>query len=500
MDINGRPLEVASIAQIRAAQVAGRVTARELVEAYLARIAAYDQAGPALNTIVTLNPQALDRADELDAALAAEGLPVGPLHGIPVVVKDCLDTADMPTSYGSEVFADYRPGEDATVVTRLRDAGAIILAKTTLPDFASSFLGYSSRSGETKNPYDLERDPGGSSSGTGAAISSAFAAIGLGTDTGGSVRLPSSWCNLVGVRSTPGLISRKGCSPLLGFQDTIGPMGRSVEDVARVFDVLVGFDPDDEMTYAYSVARAPESYLDSLVPDGLSGLSIGVLRSAFGSDDDPDCKPVNDVMASALGELVAGGAELVDVVLPGLDEHLASSALYVERCLYDINSWLASKKESPVGSVQEIVDSKRYHHKMDLLEAIAGGPEDPFQHPGFHAGYLARDSFMKSLVNLMESRGLTVLVYPTCQVVAPTRAEADSDKWNTLNFPTNTLIGSQSWLPAMTVPAGFTTGGVPVGMEILARPYDEPSLFRVGYGYERSSGHRRHPDSVPFLS
>ena len=422
---------------------------------------------------------------------------VGPLHGIPVVIKDCLETADMPTSFGSEIFADYWAGKDATVVSKLRAAGAIILAKTTLPDWATSWFSYSSRTGETKNPYDLTRDPGGSSSGTGAAVAAGYATIGLGTDCGGSVRVPASFCNLVGVRSTPGLISRKGCNPLVGFQDTIGPMGRSVVDVARVFDVMAGHDPNDALTYAYSVARAPKSYLGCLVPDALQGLRIGVVRNAFGENNNIDAMPVNAVMADALAELRAGGATLLDVEIPNLTDWLVRTSLYLIKSRYDIDQFLSTIPNAPASSVEQIVKSKRYHRMLDLLEGIAEGPTDPFVDPAYYPAFAAREEFMKLVVNLMERDKLTALVYPTVQVVPPTRLDCDNGVWGTLTFPTNTLIASQTWMPAMSIPAGFTAAGLPVGMEILARPYDEPSLFRVGYGFEQVLGHRVHPAPVP---
>ncbi len=496
MDLNGTPLEQADIATIGAELLTGRVTARQLVEAYLERIEALDHSGPELNAVVTVNPAAREQADALDRALADTGCPVGPLHGIPLVVKDCLDTADMPTSFGSEIFADYRPDADATVIARLRAAGAVIVAKTTLPDWATSWFSYSSRTGVTKNPYDLDRDPGGSSSGTGAAIAAGYATAGLGTDCGGSVRLPASFCNLVGVRSTPGLISRAGCNPLVSVQDTIGPMAKSVEDAARVFTVMAGFDETDPLTYAYSVARAPRSYLSSLVPDALQRRRIGVLRSAFGADDDPDSGPVNQVMKAALGELEAGGATLVDVTIDDLTGWIGRTSLYTIKSKYDINNWLASRPDAPVHTVAEIMESGRYHKKLDLLEALAAGPDDPLNDLEYFIAYTAREAFMKTVVNLMESNNLDTVVYPTCQVVPPTHEATDSGRWNTLNFPTNTVISSQTWMPAMTVPAGLTEAGLPVGMEILARPYDEPTMFTVGYGFEQVRGHREHPASA----
>jgi len=496
MYVDGKPLEEASIQELHAAMYRDQVTARQLVDAYLQRIEAYDQAGPSLNAVVTVNRKAQEQADELDAALA-KGHIVGPLHGIPMVIKDCLETGDMPTAYGSEIFAEYQPDEDATVVANLRSAGAIILAKTTLPDWATSWFAYSSRSGETKNPYDLKRDPGGSSGGTGAAVSAGYATIGLGTDCGGSVRLPASFCNLLGVRSTPGLISRKGCNPLVGFQDTIGPMGRSVTDVARVFDVMVGHDDGDPLTYAYSVARPPKSYLESLVPDALAGLRLGVVRNAFGANDDSNAAPVNAVMEMALAELRAGGATLIDVEIPSLMDWVVNTSLYTVKSKYDMNNFLASKPNAPMASVDAIVESKRYHPMLDLLEAIAEGPLDPFSDPAYYPAYIAREDFMKTVVNLMETNGLTALVYPTVRVVPPTREDCDAGVWGTLTFPTNTLISSQTWMPAMSIPAGLTEAGLPVGMEILTRPYDEPSMFRVGYGFEQVVGHRQHPASAP---
>jgi len=426
MDLNGTPLEQADIATIGAELLTGRVTARQLVEAYLERIEALDHSGPELNAVVTVNPAAREQADALDRALADTGCPVGPLHGIPLVVKDCLDTADMPTSFGSEIFADYRPDADATVIARLRAAGAVIVAKTTLPDWATSWFSYSARTGVTKNPYDLDRDPGGSSSGTGAAVAAGYATVGLGTDCGGSVRLPASFCNLVGVRSTPGLISRAGCNPLVSVQDTIGPMAKSVEDAARVFTVMAGFDETDPLTYAYSVARAPRSYLSSLVPDALQGRRIGVLRSAFGADDDPDSGPVNQVMAAALGELEAGGATLVDVTIDDLTGWIGRTSLYTIKSKYDINNWLASRPDAPVHTVAEIMESGRYHKKLDLLEALAAGPDDPLNNLEYFTAYTAREAFMKTVVNLMESNNLDTVVYPTCQVVPPTHEATDS--------------------------------------------------------------------------
>lgn len=493
LEIDGVPFEEAGIARLQAALLRGEVTAERLVAASLARIEACDQRGPALNAVVTLNPRASALARELDQRLAREGALSGPLHGIPVVVKDCLETTDLPTSFGSSVFAGYLAEHDATVIRKLREAGAVLVAKTTLPDWATSWFGYSSRSGETRNPYDLARDPGGSSSGTGAAVAAGYATVGLGTDCGGSVRVPSSFCNLVGIRSTPGVISRAGCNPLVGPQDTIGPMARSVTDAVRVFDVLAGFDTRDPLTSAWSISRPPRSYLDALKANGLVGKRVGVLRNAFGPSGDPHAAPVNAVIAAALCELQAGGAALVDLELPDLAGWLERTSLYLLRSRSDIDAFLAARPNAPARTVEEIVSAGHYHPKLDLLEGIARGPVQPQHDPAYYPAWFAREEFMRAVVNLMDLHGLDVMVYPTVQVVPPTRKDCDAGVWSTLNFPTNTLIASQTWMPAMSVPAGATPDRLPVGMEILARPGDEARMFEVGYAFEQVRGHRYSP-------
>ena len=222
-------------------------------------------------------------------------------------MKDQAETKGIPTSFGSIAIKGYIPNEDSTLVAKLKEAGAIIIGKTTLPDFATSWFGYSSATGETKNPYDLARDPGGSSAGTGAAVAANLAAVGIGEDTGGSIRVPASFDNLVGVRVTPGLISRKGLSPLVVFQDTAGPMGRTVKDTAIVLDAIVGYDPKDPYTSAFAIAGHKGSYTQNLDANGLKGARIGVLKEAFGNDSDPDCAEVNKVIRAAIKSIEATG-------------------------------------------------------------------------------------------------------------------------------------------------------------------------------------------------
>src|SRR5262245_40208074 len=266
-----------SILDLQEAQTAGRVTSRGLVESYLARIAAYDQAGPQLNAIVMLNPRAREDADGLDRERAVKG-PRGPLHGIPVLVKDNYDTADMPTTAGALGLATLRPTADAFQVKRLRDAGAVILGKTTMHELAAGITTISSLTGQTRNPYDLYRVPGGSSGGTGAAIGASFAAAGLGSDTCGALRIPAANQELVGRRGTHGLSSRSGVIPLSSTQDIAGPLARSVTDLAIMLDATVGPDPNDKIT-AEGASHIPKSYRDGLSADGLKGARIGVLRA-----------------------------------------------------------------------------------------------------------------------------------------------------------------------------------------------------------------------------
>jgi amidase len=340
-------LEEATIDDIHAAFRSGELTCRRLVEMYLARIEAYDKNGPELNAIITVNPKALDQADDLDSSFGRDGEFVGPLHGIPVLVKDQAETAGIRTTFGSVAFEGYVPEEDATAVRRLKEAGALILAKTNLPDFATSWFAYSSAGGETKNPYDLERDPGGSSSGTGAAIAANLGAVGIGEDTGGSIRVPSSFDNLVGVRVTTGLISRKGMSPLVVFQDTAGPMTRAVKDAAILLDVLVGHDPEDPFTAAATLARDAGGYADGLSEGNLRGARIGVVREAFGLDGDPDSGQVNRVVEGALEAMRGAGAEIVDPVsVPDLQHFIGVTSLYLSQSRYDIDNFLAKRPGS----------------------------------------------------------------------------------------------------------------------------------------------------------
>jgi amidase len=489
----------ATIDDIHEAFRAGTLTARQLVDAYQERIQRIDVDGPALNSVVAINPAATAEADRLDEHFARTGEFAGPLHGIPVLVKDQVESADVDTTFGNAGCLGYRPSEDAHALARMKRAGAILLGKTTMPDFATSWFSFSSVSGTTRNPYALDRDPGGSSSGTGASIAASLATVGIGEDTGGSIRLPASFCNLVGVRVTPGLISRHGMSPLVVFQDTAGPMARTVLDAAKLLEALVGYDADDEYTAAFAVARLPESLSgEALTSSTLSGKRIGVLREAFGSNDDPDAAPVNEVMEAALAALAAGGATLVDpVTIPTLMDYVLETSLYITHSKHDLNAFLASRSAIPYDRLEDIVEAGKTHPGLDLVDEIMGGPTDPADDPDYYRKLASREGFQRAIVNVMAQHDLDAIVYPTIQLVPPTREELDAGRWTTLTFPTNTLIASQAWLPAVSVPAGFTADGLPVGMEIVGLPYAEPDVLGLAYAFEQATQHRAAPGLEP---
>src|SRR5262245_40161588 len=304
--------EEASISSVCGGLSARMVTCVQVIQSSLNRIDAYDHRGPALNSIITVNPHALDTAAEMDR-LDTETVRQRPLHCIPVILKDNYDTADMPTTGGSVTLAKLVPASDGFVVKRLREAGALILAKANLMELAWSGTSVSSLGGQTRNPYDLTRTPGGSSGGTGAAIAASFGVLGTGSDTGQSIRSPSSANSLVGVRPTRGLVSRAGMIPLSTTQDAAGPITRTVEDAARMLDVMAGYDPADPPT-AFSVGHTPASYTSSLTQDALKGARIGLLTDFLGRD--PIHEPVNMVVEAAVAKMSALGATIVRVSIP----------------------------------------------------------------------------------------------------------------------------------------------------------------------------------------
>jgi amidase len=489
-----------TIDRIHQAYKAGDLDSRELVDRYLERIEAYDKTGPQIHSIITVNPDVRERAEELDHVLEESRDFVGPLHGIPVVVKDQIKTKGITTTFGSVAFEDYVPEQNATLIERLNDAGAIVLAKTNLPDWATSWFAFSSVLGRTKNPYALDRDPGGSSSGTGAAVAANFASVGIGEDTGGSIRLPASFTNLFGFRVTPGLISRAGLSPLVVSQDTAGPMTRTVKDTAILLDVLAGYDSTDPYTVTNELTNVDGTYVDQLTEDGLDGARIGILRDKFGDDSDPKARPVNQLVEETIELMTDAGAEIVDPVqVDDIDHYVEETSLYLVQSKRDINEFLTNQANAPVESVDEIYEQELYHELLDLLEGIAEGPTDPEDEPDYWRKIVLQDTFQRILLNTFAHHRLDAVLCPDVQVVPPKADEVQSGALDTLTFPTNTVIASQAGCCAMSIPAGVTDEGLPVGVELIGKPYDEATLLKLAYAYEQIANPRVIPDTTPAL-
>src|SRR3954469_2274394 len=337
-----------SIVDLLAAQRIGTVTSHDLVQKYLDRIRAYDKDGPQLNAMIALNPRALDEADALDAERRA-GRVRGPLHGIPIVVKDNYATAGMPTTAGSLALAGFETGRDAFMVKKLRDAGAVVVGKTNLHELAYGITSISSAGGQTRNPYDPTRNPGGSSGGTGAAVAASFGAAGMGTDTCGSIRNPSANNNLFGLRGTMGLSSRTGIIPLSHSQDIGGPLARTVADLAVMLDATVGADAADPVSQS-SAGHIPSSYRGALDAGALKGARIGVATELFGAA--PEDQEVAGLDRRALEVMKRAGAEIVDVSIPGLDEAMRGSSLIDAEFKFDLIDYLARFPNAPVHSLR----------------------------------------------------------------------------------------------------------------------------------------------------
>ncbi|MBI4464371.1 MAG: amidase, partial [Acidobacteria bacterium] len=351
----------ATIEDIHNAYRSGELTSRQLVQLYLDRIEAYGKKGPAINSIITLNPKALEEADKLDASFKASGM-VGPLHGIPVILKDQMDAKGMPTTLGSVLLKDYYPEKDAFVVEKLKKAGAIILAKATLGEFGAGDT-YGSLFGITRNPYALDRTAGGSSGGPGASIGANFATVAVGQEGFASIRRPATWNCLVGMRPTAGLVSRSGVyDGWPSIAGSLGPMARTVTDLAKLLDFMIGYDPEDPLT-ALSVGNLPDSYTRFLDKDGLKGARIGVLRESIGNNSEPDTedfRKVSEAFDKAIGELKAAGAEIVDpIVIPNVKELLAKRATGPDAD-ESIQVFFGRNPNAPFKSRQDVLQSPEF--------------------------------------------------------------------------------------------------------------------------------------------
>jgi amidase len=489
-----------SIDAIHQAFKAGALTSHQLVQQYLDRINAYDQKGPALNSIITLNPKALDDADRLDAQFKKSGF-VGPLHGIPVLVKDEIDTAGMPTTLGSVLFKDYRPPLDAFVVAKLKKAGAIILGKTTLGEFAAGDS-YGSLFGATRNPYDLERTAGGSSGGSGAALAANFSTVALGEETFASIRRPGGWNDIVTMRPTAGLVSRTGMYD--GYPtpfSAMGPMARSVRDLAELLDVMVGYDPDDPQT-ALGVGHTSGSYTKFLDPNGLKGARIGILRESIGQNSEPesdDFKKVDAVFEKDVAELKAAGAVVIDpIVIPQLKELLAKRANNPAISEEALKVWLARNPNSPYKTRQDIQNSPDVD-KIFPPSKAAQWKQTPAVDLAKYGDYLqAREQLTINLMKVMADNHVDAIVHKTVEHQPSLIRDGMNPPYaNNKGIPVlNTFL---IYVPAMTVPSGFTTDNLPAGITFLGRPYSEPVIIKLAYSYEQTTHHRIPAKNTPPL-
>ncbi|MGO8830220.1 MAG: amidase family protein [Steroidobacteraceae bacterium] len=483
-------LQEATIGDVHEAYRSGATTATRLVQAYLDRIQAYDQAGPKLNAVIFLNPRALEEAAALDEHLRATGKFVGPLHGIPVLLKDNINTKDMPTTGGSLSLAGYMPATDATIARKLRGAGAIILAKVNLHEFAIWGETVSSIRGQTLNPYDLTRTPGGSSGGTGAGLAANFAIAGIGTDTVNSIRSPASANSIVGIRPTLGLISRAGVIPYSFTQDAAGPLARTVTDAAKLLNVLVGYDPGDPAT-AWSIGNFEKDYTKFLIANGVKGKRIGVLRSFFGNA--PVHEQVNTVANKAIEDLRRLGAAVIELDTPDLDSGKIASDISVH--LYEfkpaLNTYLAAGN-APVKSLEEIISSGKYHPNIDesIRKAQSLELDD-----GYRLRLQKRSELQQRVMKIMADDQLDAIVFPHQKRLVVPIGETQVER--------NGGLGSVTGFPSIVVPGGFSSPtptaqlGVPVGIEFLGRPWSEKVLIEIGYGYEQATKHRRSPSTTP---
>ena len=482
------PVEEATIAEINQAFDAGTLTSEELVKLYLNRIEAFDKQGQSINSIITINPEALATAVALDIERELSGAR-SPLHGIPIVVKDNIDTFDLPTSAGSLVLENSIPPDDAFVVQELREAGAIILGKTNLDELARGAEGLSLLGGQTLNPYALNRVPGGSSAGTAAAVASNFATLGLGTETGVSIRNPAANNNLVGIAPTEGLVSRDGTVPISFTQDRVGPIARTVTDAAITLDIIAGFDQNDPVT-ENSIGKIPEAgYTSLLSTAALENSRIGVFRDLFRSGTVHEESLA--IIDNAIEDLKAEGATIIDNASLGFDlfDFLDDARVNSYEYKVALNDYLESLgSDAPVETLQDIIDDGRYLPSLGNNLVFSQSIEYEADNPDYNERLSRREFLRDATIELMEELDLDALIYPMKTVPAPIIGETPPESDNSFT--------SIAGLPGIIVPAGFTSEGLPVGLEIAGFPFSEASLLGFAYDYSLATEHRNSPDSL----
>ena len=496
-------LDEKTIAELQEAMKSGGLTARSIAEKYLSRIAAVDKQGPRLNSVIELNPDAANIADALDAERKNKG-PRGPLHGIPVLLKDNIDTADrMSTTAGSLALEGSIPLHDAFVAQKLRDAGAVILGKTNLSEWANfrsthSTSGWSGRGGLTRNPYVLDRNPCGSSSGSGVAVSANLCSVAVGTETDGSIVCPATTNGIVGIKPTRGLVSRSGIIPISHSQDTAGPMARTVADAAILLGVIAGVDPRDAVTQE-SAGKSFTDYTRFLDLKGLQGARIGVARKYFGFSDE-----VDRLMNDAIEAMKRSGATVIDPVDLATSKEYEDSELEVllYEFKHDLNKYLSELgPKAPFRSLKEIIEFNEKNRGREMtyfsqelfLKAEAKGP-------------LNSQGYLKALERnrrLSRTQGIDAVIAKDRldAIVAPTGGPS----WTTDLVNGDHFTGGSSTpaavagYPAISVPAGFIQG-LPVGISFFGAAYSEPTLIKLAYAFEQANRHRRAPRFLPTLN
>ena len=485
----------ATIADIHAAYRSGALTVRKLVETYLARIEAYDRSGPRINSVISTNPRALEQADALDAAMRNGGF-VGPLHGVPMIMKDQGDVKEMPTTMGSVLFKNHMPGRDAVVTAKLKQAGAIFIGKSTLGELGAGDT-HGSLFGSTRNVYDLERTAGGSSGGSGAAVSANLCAVAIGQEGFASIRRPAIWNGVAGMRPTAGLVSRTG---VLGgwpsVNGSLGPMCRTVSDLALVLDSMVGYDPEDPVT-ALGVGKAPKSYAALLDREALKGARIGVLRTSMGFHAEPDTDDfakVTEVFDRAVRDLADAGATVIDPIeIPDLVALLATRARSNEDDEASFAHYLAGCAAPPFRDKKQAAASPLF---AEIFRGARQRWTSADTHEQVYAYLRARDELMMRLHKVMADHRLDAIVHKAVEHQPTLISEGVAPPWRDQRGAPhiNTFLVH---VPSVVVPAGFTRDNLPAGVTFLGRPYDDANMLRYAFAYEQATKRRRPPAIAP---
>jgi Asp-tRNA(Asn)/Glu-tRNA(Gln) amidotransferase A subunit family amidase len=482
-----------SIADVHARFAQGLLTCTELTQRLLHRIERYDKQDPCLNALLTVSPHALETARHMDREYGNNPAAVGPLHGIPVIVKDNYNTADLPTTGGSVVLAHARPQHDCFVVQQLRKAGALILAKANLTDLAMGGTTISSLGGQTRNPYDVLRTPGGSSGGTAAAIAANFGIIGTGSDTGQSIRSPASATSLVGLRPTRGLVSRSGILPISTTQDEAGPITRCIADAARMLDVMAGYDSDDPIT-AFGRRQKPHSYVSFLEREGLRGARIGLITDLLGTE--AIHAEVNVAVHHAVQLMEHLGATVLRLTVPHLTSLTADLSMGRFEFHAAFNRYLARLGPgAPVKSLTEFLADGRFHRSikssLEMYAAVAEGTEST----EYKSQWWGREALRQAIMTSMAHHDLDAVLYPHQKRLVASIGEEQLER--------NGVLSNGTGFPAITFPGGFSRPthsaplGVPIGIELLGPEWSEPQLIRLAYAFEQAAQLRRPPASTP---